>query len=520
MTGGQLLVDCLMAQGVRDIFGMPGDHLAYVYDGLYHRRDAIRHVLVRNEQNASLMAVGCARSTGEVGVCLTIPGPGASNAVTGMVEASVGSDPVLLITGQIETKWADVDKRRVFHGLDRQALFDPVAKWQGCATDPDSVPDLVNEAFEHLRTGRPGPVVVEIPKDVLEGETDARPSDRVDPRPADPDTGAAQEAVEIVATSERPTIVAGECVLYERAFDDLECLARTIGAPVLATHGGKGAISEDSKWFGADLRDAEGRALLEQSDCCIVVGARLGQTETHNWQLPIPSPRIGLDADPSELDGPYSFDVRLIGSVKLSMAALTRSLTPRPDEPLWFDAAGRDSKETGSPLLAGIRDVLDEDGILVAGITMEGYRARREFKVTRPHTFMFSGTYVTLGFGVPAALGAKAGNPDRQVVALCGDGGFMFACQELMTAIQFDLPITIVVVNDYCLTSIKGGQKRRFDGRYIAVDLENPDFVQLAESFGVWARRIDESDDIRPVLTQALSTGQASLIEVTKGGVQ
>jgi len=514
MTGGQLLVDCLIRQGVQHAFGMPGGHLDYVYDGLYQRREQLHHVLVRNEQSASFMAVGYARSTGQVGVCLTIPGPGAANALSGMAEAAAGCDPVLLVTSQAETQWTEVDRRRIFHGMDHASVFKSIAKWAGRAETADGLPELVANAFCHLRSGRPGPVVIEVPKDVLSAQTDAAPAERVDPEPAAPDPDAVREAAAVLGNSQRPAIIAGECVLYENAFRELENFAAALGAPVLATHGGKGAISEDSPWFGADLRSPAGRAIAKEADCSVLVGCRLGQTETMGWQLELPQPRIGIDADPAELDSPYTFDLRVVGSVRLSLRRVTAAMGHHGAGGAWFPR-GRES-EPPSPLLAGIRDVLDEDGILVAGVTMEAYGARREFKVTRPRTFMFSGTYVALGFAVPAALGAKVGNPKRQVAALCGDGGFMFGCQELATAMQFDIPVVFVVVNDHCLTSIKGEQKRLFGARYIAVDLRNPNFAKLADAFGVPAYRIGESDDVRPVLSEALSAGKPALIEVRK----
>ena len=263
MTGGETLIQCLMAQGVDAVFGMPGGHLEPIYDALYHHQDAIRHILVRNEQAASLMADGYARASGRPGVCLVIPGPGASNAATGMGEAASASSPVLLVTSGPEARLADKPASMMFHGLDHMAFFSAITPHCRRAATVEEIPGIVSEAFSFLRSGRPGPFVMEIPKDVLDQEAEPEIPGRVEPEVKLPGDDEVAQAVEAVAQAKRPILIAGGGVLFTDAYDLLGALAERLGAPVVTTQTARGALSDDHPNSLGDILDKAARTAIE-----------------------------------------------------------------------------------------------------------------------------------------------------------------------------------------------------------------------------------------------------------------
>ncbi|MBM4079980.1 MAG: thiamine pyrophosphate-binding protein, partial [Planctomycetes bacterium] len=515
-TGGEILVECLKRQGVKVVFGMPGGHLNHLYDALHRHQADVRHITVRNEQGASLMADGYARATGDVGVCLTIPGPGASNAATGIAEAFSASSPVLLITGQPEAKFAGHDRHKVFHGLDHLSFFKPITKWNGSVARAEDIPSVVTRAFEALRCGRPGPVHLEVPSDVLSAQAQVAIPDRVEPRGTAAASDAVERAARLLSSAKRPIILVGEEVVWYRASDELAEFAALLGAPVVTSIFAKGALPEDHPWSLGDIRTPEAQKALAEADGVLAVGCRFLQFETANWTLKLPR-LIHVSADEHEIGRDYAAEVGIVGDAKSVLGQLAEALRGKTASAWGGRVAELKAAWTARrkhPLVAALQDALGRDGLVAVDVHITGYRMRTEFRVHGPRQFLSSGVYVTLGFGLPEAIGAKATFPDRPVVAFCGDGGFMMTCQELATAVQFGLNVVTVVVNDNCFTSIKGGQQHQFGGRFIGVDLRNPDFVKFAESFGALARRVERPEEFRPSLEWALKASAPALIEV------
>ena len=538
MTGGEILVRCLIEQGVSTIFGMPGGHLEAIYDALYHHQSEIKHVLIRNEQAASLMADGYARASGRPGVCLVIPGPGASNAATGIAEAASASSPVLLITSRNEAALANKHPSKVFHGLDHIAFFSPIARLCRMAQSVEDIPPAVAEAFSILRSGRPGPVVLEIPKDILDQEGSPPIPGRIEPAPKRPGESEIVEAARRIAEAARPVLIAGGGVLFSGACEALRRLAERLHAPVVTTQTARGALSDDHPLSLGDILGKPARAAIAEADLAVALGCRFVHFDTAGWTLKLPR-LIHIEADASYLGSDYPTDVAIAADVRpaiemlcdqladesLLRAAgtrtLARSATGLTDESIrcaWGERvqALRGQLEINSPppIIAAIQNALSKEVIVVGDVHMTAYRMRRAFKVTSPRSYFASNSYCTVGYALPAALGAKAAFPGRPVVSVSGDGGFVMTCQELATAAQCGLHVVAVVVNDNCFTSIKGGQHHRRGGRYIAVDLQNPDFVAMAKAFGVKGCRAANEAELEKLLAEAVRQEATTVIEI------
>ncbi|MEW6360250.1 MAG: thiamine pyrophosphate-binding protein [Planctomycetota bacterium] len=516
MTGGEILVRCLIEQGVDTIFGMPGGHLEGIYAALYDHQKEIRHILVRNEQAASLMADGYARASGRPGVCVVIPGPGASNAATGLGEAASASVPVLLITSKNEARIAGKAQSRLFHGLDHMAFFAPVARLCKSARAVQDIPGMVQEAFAILRSGRPGPVALEAAKDVLETEGDATIPPEVQPKRIEPGDNEIAKAAEMLAVAERPVIIAGSGVLHTNACDGLGRLARMLRCPVVTTQNARGAISDDDPLSLGDITVHCSRTALQESDLALALGCRFVHFDTIGWNLKLPR-LIHIEADPSYIGVDFETALGIAADVAPAIEMLLGKLTAGEIRSDWGDRikALRAEREVEKeyPIVTVLRRALPDDAILIGDVNMTAYRLRRAYKVTAPRRYFASNSYCTLGYGLPAALGAKAACPDRPVVSVIGDGGFLMTCQELATAAQFGIHIVAVVVNDNCLTSIKMGQDKRWGKRFIGVDLQNPDFPALARAFGLRGCRAADDAALEAHLREALASDTTTVIE-------
>lgn len=508
MTCAEYIVESLIAQGIKVVYGMPGGHLGHIYDALRERQDAIRHILVRHELGAALMADGHARASNGIGVCLTIPGPGATNAATGLVEARSASSRVLLITSGCDAALLSKDQSTVFHGLDHQSFFKPVAKSAARVDAPEELPSALKEAFAVLWSGMPGPVVLEVPREVLSapisGPLVEREASSRDAASAD----ALSEIAEALGRAERPVIVAGVGILRENLTAELASLAEVLGAPVTTTAFARGALSDEHPLAIGDLHWSSPQAALGEADVVLAVGAKFNQMDTRNWALKFGERLIRLNSEPASGDG-YEDATQIVGDLRSALSSLTDTLRAANQQPRaeWGQKAAElhasyEQRDTG-PAIAALRDALSRDGILVTDVHMTGYRMRNEFRVYEPNALLSSDVCITLGFGLPEAIGAKLACPGRPVLACCGDGGFMLTCQELATAAQFDVRLVIVIFNDNRLTSIKSVQDAHFGGKTFAIDLKNPDFVKLAEAFGVRGVRVGSL----PALTREVQRG-------------
>lgn len=519
MTGGTLFVECLKTQGVEVIFGLPGNHLDTVYEALYNSQDTIQHYVTRHEGGTAFMADGYARATGDVGVCMTVPGPGSNNASIGICEAYTACSPVLWITGQNASFLSHKDPRKSFHGLDQGAAFAPMTKHIEIVHRSDQIPDAVNRAFRELRSGRPGPVLMELATDALQSDIDLpipKRNNGIQTQASDEDIDA---AVALIKAAERPLIVSGSGVNHSRATKEILDLAQLLNSPVAMTGMGKGSIHEDSPFSIGLLRDGVAQAAMKASDLLIAVGTRFTYRDTGNWSLRIPQPLIHIEADTDEIHKEYPATVGIGANPKLVLQQLNGVLH---DEKLgggWGDGLKQLHNEFTSieppRILREMRDVMPRDAILSVDVNITGYGALSHFPIYESGSYIFSGISVAMGIGLTAGIGAQVAYPKKRVVALCGDGGFLMTSPDLATAVMYDLPIVTLVMNDNQYTSIERGQLRRF-GKRIGVELVNPDFVKFAESFGAIGLRVEDPEDFRPTLEKALSLEKPVLVEVIK----
>src|SRR5438093_1991634 len=538
VTGGQLLVECLVRRGVEVVFGIPGAHTMAIYDALY-RHPKIRHILVRHEQSAALMADGYARTTGKVGVCCVTTGPGVTNASTGLAVAQGDSVPVLLISSQVHSGAAK-KRRGLFHAMDQLAFTKPITKWNGRADHPAQIPERIREAFDVLTSGRPGAGHLEVPLDVLQqdaGLDDSMPAMKSVAPPSESRNPIAEirRAAQLLRDSKRPLIFAGGGVISAEAWRGLADVAELLQAPVLMSPMGKGAIPADHPlcggvtftWVTADLQNMEKSVspLAGMADAALAVGFRFSQLATVNYTLAVPKALVQIDTDSNEIGANYPATLGIVADAKNALPELREALEAAGvhagSRSSWMPDSARPQKRidvgpASRPPVDwwGLREVLDRDAIVSADIARSGYALVGQFPVYEPRAFMHSASFIAMGHAFPAALGAKVAFPHRQVVSVSGDGCFMMTGQELATAVQHGINVVAIVINDRCLTGIAALQDVHYDGRRIAVDLVNPDFVCLAASFGALGLRVEQPKEFRPALLKALEAATPSLIEI------
>ena len=518
MKGGDILIECLKAQGVSAVFGMPGTQNIQIYDALLRRgKDTIDHYLVRHEYAATQMADGFARATGEVGVAITVPGPGASNASTGILEAFTDCAPVLLITGQSDSSLYSKHPSKMFHGLDQMRFFESITKYCAIAHTVAEIPVVVENAFKAMRNGRPGPTMLEFPMDVVTGEGEVRIPPRVAraelPPPNDADLST---AVETIRSAKMPLIFAGSAVFHANARNELRLLAEKLNAPVIVTRNGKGVLSEDHPLALQICYGYLGREALQRADCLIGIGPRFTSIDTRNWSLKLPQPFIQIDEDPDEIGLEYPCDVGVVGDLKLTLQALIEDVAP--GENGWNETlTGLRTKfdaQPSLPVIHELKDVLPRDTIYAIDVHALGYASFAEFPIYDPRTFLYPNIGVALGHAYPAAIGAKVAHPDRPVICFSGDGGFLMGAVEMATAMKYGINVVAIVVNDGALSAIKGSQQKGCEGRTIDTDLLNPDFVDFAKSFGAYTKRVEDLGDFKEALCDALAAEKPALIEV------
>jgi acetolactate synthase-1/2/3 large subunit len=518
MKGGDILIECLKAQGVRCIFGMPGAQNIQIYDSLLRcGAGAIDHYLARHEYAATQMADGYARSTGEVGVALTVPGPGASNASTGILEAFTDCVPVLLITGQSDSRFYKKDPSKMFHGLDQVSFFGSITKYCAIAERVEDIPTVVGNAFRAMRTGRPGPAVLEFPMDVVTGASDVIIPSRVHrPMRVPPDAADVRSAAETLKRSEMPILFVGSAIIHSDACEVLRRLAEKLNAPVVVTRCAKGALREDHPLALQNSNGFLARQAMQLADCTLAIGPRFTSLDTRNWSLELPRPLVQIDEDAEEIGREYPCDIGIVGDLKLTLQALIEEV--HEGKGTWRSSLGRlrerFAMQPRLPLLPEIREVLPADGILSVDVHAIGYASFAEFPVPQPRTFLYPCIGVALGYAFPAALGARIAYPDKPVVCFSGDGGFMMGASEMATAMKYGINVVTVVVNDGALSSVKGSQQKDCDGRTVDTDLVNPDFVQFAESFGAYAARVEDLSNFKSILQDALAADRPAVIEV------
>ena len=522
LSGGQALVESLKREGIDTIFGLPGVQLDWAFAALYDAQDSVKVYHTRHEQATAYMADGYARTTGKVGTCLVVPGPGLLNAMAGLSTAYACSSPVFCISGQINSEMIGKGYGLLHEIPQQEQLWGSVSKWSARAMAPAEVPGLVREAFTQLRSGRPRPVGLEIPPDVLANKAEVELLDPYQPERVAGDPDLLRQAVELLRNAEKPLIFASSGVLQAGAWSELQQLAETLEAPVILSANGRGALS-DRHHLAHNMMSS--RYLVPDADVILAVGTRFSDMASGGFKPGAKT--IRLDIDPEEITRFGQPTLGIAGDAKLGLQALLAGVDgvvkrpSRADELNALKAKHDDFLfEHAHPqhaLTRAMRAELPEDGVVVTEMTQLGYYAYVGFPIYEPRTFITPSYQGTLGYGYTTALGAQAGNPGKKTIAICGDGGFMYTIQELATARLHNLPVVAVVFNDNAFGNVKRIQKNVLGGKVIGSELLNPDFVALAASFGISGARARTPDELGGALREALATDGPSLIEVPVG---
>ncbi|MFW5911130.1 MAG: thiamine pyrophosphate-binding protein [Halolamina sp.] len=518
MTGGEAAVRQLDREGVEVAFGIPGVHTLELYDALLDSE--IEHVTTRHEQGAGFAADGYARTTGRVGVCFIITGPGLTNVATALGQAYSDSSPMLVISTTNATNEADRGKGHLHELKDQQGAMESIVARSYHVDRVADVPETIADAFDYLDRNRPRPVHVQIPTDVLERAESVELIDREPASPPGPDTDRVGEAASMLADAERPLLVAGGGTVD--AADSVQAFVDETEIPVITSEAGKGVVPADHDCCVATALGHESAdEFVGTRDLVLAVGTELSAQDTE--ETPFPESLIHVDIDPTNFGNNHETALGIVGDAGTTIEALTKHVS---DQGLQFSGPKRAADAGPEPLsvgdddnrfhlLAVLRDALDDDAVVVNDMTKISYAGRTRFPTGAPRTFLFPRGFGTLGFSPPAAFGAAIGT-DRQVVSLVGDGGFLFTVGDLATAVQYDLSVPIVVCNDDSYDILEDVQRQRY-GRTMATDIQNPDFVVLAESFGAAARRIEfesVAEELPTALDAAFDRDGPTLIEI------
>lgn len=522
MKGADALLAGLRANGVDTVFGLPGGQLNDFFDALYKAGSGIRYFGSRHEQGAAYMAFGYAKATGDVGVYTVVPGPGVLNTAGAVCSAYANSSPVLCVTGQIPSHAIGRGVGELHELPDQLATLRSITKWSERINHPNDINTTVYEAFRQLKSGRPRPVAIEMPPDIM-GMTAAVAPPTVYRSDSDTafDFDLVADAAKAISASRRPVIVVGGGAQHASA--EITALAEMIGAPVLSFRNGRGVVS-DRHALGCNF--VAGYELWKDADLVIGIGSRM-QPYLQEWGVDDDMTIIRIDWDPTEINRIVKADIGICGDAKPVVAALSdklaRTLGKREGRADAVAGAKRHAAEAVQKLqpqlayLDAIRSELPEDGILVDEITQVGFASWVGFPVYNPRSLVTCGYQGTLGYGYATALGVKAGRPDKTVVALAGDGGFMFNVQELATAAQFGIGVVVIVFNNRKFGNVRRHQEEWYGGRFIGSELKNPRFADMAETFGVAGYRANSPESLKPVLRKAIAEGAPALIEVEVG---
>ena len=520
MTGAQALIESLRRDGVEVIFGYPGGSLLPIYDVLYDTKD-IRHILVRHEQGAAHAADGYARASGKVGVCMATSGPGGTNLVTGIATAHMDSVPMLAITGQVPTFAIGKDS---FQEADITGITMPITKHNYLLTRADDVPRVIKEAIHIARTGRPGPVLVDFPRDVQQGEFDFEYPERVDLPAYRPVMNGhpkmIERAAELIGTAQRPLIYGGGGVNIADAQHELVALAERIDAPVTMTLMGKGAFPEDHELsLGMPGMHGTGYAnyALHEADVVVAVGTRFDDRVTGKLDMFAPGVKfIHIDIDPAEIGKNVAPALPIVGDVKRVLAALVKKVAPAK-HPEWHKTVA-DWKQQypmgwkGDGLkpqfvIQEIHRATNGEAVIVTEVGQNQMWAAQWYPCRETRQFISSGGLGTMGYGFPAAIGAKVARPDKVVWDIAGDGSIQMNIQEMATAVANKIPVKIAVLNNGYLGMVRQWQTLFFKDRrsYVDLDVGTPDFVKLVEAYGGVGLRVTKESEVKDAIQKAMA---------------
>ena len=522
-SGAHVLVESLVAEEVSLLFGIPGVGTLAVYDAFVDHPE-LRHIEVRHEQSAVFMADGYSRASGQVGVAFTSNGPGALNTITAMATAHNDSVPVLHLVSENPPDVRRKGKGH-FHDIsDQFGVFRPVTAYAAQVALADEIPTAVNSAFFALRNRRPRPALVEFANEAFTTTSSAlvlSPAEHVE-RPID--ASAIARASEVLASAERPLVWAGGGIATPEASAALTRLVERLGAPVITTQKGKGAMQSDHPLHvGNWANEQPTRDLIADSDVLLAVGTRFSYFPTGGWSLRLPDRIVQVDLDPAEIGRNYRVEAGVVGDAGPALVGLAAELDRLGHQPLpWRDAEvakvlARITEAVGSPVeievLDQIRGVLPPEALVFNDPTTIAFWARSHWKTDSPRTWFVPSGFGTLGFALPAAIGARLARPDTPSVAIIGDAGVMFTIQDLMTAVQENVPAIVIVFNDEGY----GVERRHQDhlyGRRSGVDVRPPDFVALAHAFGARGIRVDDLSRVGDTIASALDAEGPTVIEV------
>ncbi|MFK4497296.1 acetolactate synthase-1/2/3 large subunit [Bradyrhizobium japonicum] len=519
LTGGEAIVSGLVAHGVDTVFGLPGAQVYGLFDAFHQAQ--LKVIGARHEQACGYMAFGYARSSGKPGVFSVVPGPGVLNASAALLTAYGCNEPVLCVTGQVPTQFLGKGRGHLHEMPDQLATLRTYVKWADRIETPGNAPTTVSRAFQEMTSGRRGPASVEMPWDIFTQRADTCAAKVLEPLPAPlPDPDLITQAAAVIRSSKAPMIFVGSGAIEAR--DEILELAEMIDAPVVAFRSGRGIVSNAHE---LGLTMAAAYKLWPKTDLMIGIGSRLELPTMSRWPYrPDGLKSIRIDIDPVEMRR-FISDTAIVADAKTATADLIGAVSKAG----YSKTAGRRAaiREATATALAEIqsiqpqmaylnvlREVLPANAIVTDELSQFGFASWYGFPIYEPRTFITSGYQGTLGSGFPTALGAKVANPDKPVVAITGDGGFMFGVQELATAVQFNIGVVTLVFNNNAYGNVRRDQRERFNGRVVASDLVNPDFVKLAESFGVAAARVTAPDQFKAAMEKALAHGGPYLISV------
>ncbi len=535
VSGSQAVILSLLEEDVDTIFGYPGGAIMPIYDALYDHDKNVKHILTRHEQGAVHAAEGYAKITGKAGVCFATSGPGATNLITGIADAMIDSTPLVCITGQVASPLLGTD---AFQESDVLGISMPVTKWNYQITTPEEIPEAIAQAFYVAQTGRPGPVLLDITKDAQFGELEYEykkcskirsyvPEPQIDPFKV-------KEAADIIDTAKKPMLLFGQGVIIARAEEELKAFVEKTGTPAAWTLLGLSALPTDHP-LNVGMLGMHGNygpnLLTNEADVIIAVGMRFDDRVTGKVSAYAPNAKIvHLEVDPSEINKIKRANVAILGNAKKTLKMLTDNVKPNQhnewlkrfkecqdienEKIIHKDLFPEKPGLTMGEVIRIAGDKTNHEAILVTDVGQHQMVASRYFKFRHPRSNVTSGGLGTMGFGLPASMGAQLGAPDRTVIAVIGDGGFQMTIQELGTIAQNKLPVKIIVLNNNFLGMVRQWQQLFFEKRYSFTELQNPDFIMIGKGFGIEGHKVETREDLEKGIQKMVDHDGPYLLEV------
>jgi len=539
ITGAEALVQCLIAEQVDTIFGYPGGAIMPIYDALYGHRDKVNHILVRHEQGATHSAQGYARVSGKVGVVLATSGPGATNLITGIADAQIDSTPIICITGQVASPLLGTD---AFQETDVMGVSMPVTKWNVQITKAEEIPAAVAKAFYIARSGRPGPVVIDITKDAQFGSVDfdynvCHQFRSYVPIP-EVNKASIWRAADLINTAKKPLILFGQGVILADAKEEFKSFVEKSGIPSAWTIMGLSALDSGHP-LNVGMLGMHGNygpnKMTNECDLLIAIGMRFDDRVTGDLNRYAKQAKvIHLELDPAEINKNVPVDVAVLGNCKHTLSLITKAINKR-DHSSWLEEFDKLYQEEfnaviknelnpskGKPISMGeviklISDKTKGESVIVTDVGQHQMVAQRYYKFTKWRSNITSGGLGTMGFALPASIGAKFGAPDRQVIAIVGDGGFQMTIQELGTIYQSGVDVKILILNNEFLGMVRQWQEMFFDRRYSFTEMVNPDFQTIAKGYHIPSQKVEDRKDLNTALDEFLNSTGSYLLEVMVG---